>query len=175
MNSTATEICNSRPGYNLDADGNPLRRTQAVQPFQDDFNDGNLTGWSVIGTWSASTHAARNTVNGGAHSYLYKSTSDADTEIRFDYVTHDTSNSAYGLTVIPRINTAGHQLFINFLPDRMQVLEKVNGTWHTLVNNYGAPTAQDTVYTALGASFNPPWRVKAAFGMGEQPQGRGRP
>ena len=67
-------------------------------PFEDDFNDGNYTGWTAVGTWSASNgYATRSSSTG----MLTRSTSDDDFEMWFSYMNEDTSSGSYQADVGP--------------------------------------------------------------------------
>jgi YD repeat-containing protein len=48
--------------YTYDDAANLLRK---VEPFEDNFNDGDYTGWSTSGTWDASNHYMTRTSTGG--------------------------------------------------------------------------------------------------------------
>jgi len=66
-----------------------------VEPFKDDFNDGNYTGWTVYsGTWDALNHYL---TSGTSASRIYKthSTSSGDADFWFSYYDGDTSSTSY--------------------------------------------------------------------------------
>ena len=120
-----------------------------VEPFSDDFNDTNYTGWTVgAGTWSASSGAMRNTVTSESWSYFSRSQSDADHDLQFTYVCNDDSDSGYTLRVEARFTGwSDDRLCLYVEPDRMILKEMVNGgSWTWLSTNTSADTDEGTEY-----------------------------
>ena len=120
-----------------------------VEPFSDDFNDTNYTGWTVgAGTWSASSGAMRNTVTSESWSYFSRSQSDADHDLQFTYVCNDDSDSGYTLRVEARFTGwSDDRLCLYVEPDMMILKEMVNGgSWTWLSTNTSADTDEGTEY-----------------------------
>lgn len=98
IRSNANEIIEAAYSYTYDDGDNLLTK---VEPFEDNFNDGNYTGWSVwSGTWSALNNYLRMTP--GTAGTIAKANTDADLELRFTDVNNDTSDNNYYLVVGPR-------------------------------------------------------------------------
>ncbi|MBI2433852.1 MAG: hypothetical protein HYV26_13375 [Candidatus Hydrogenedentes bacterium] len=134
-------------GYTYD-DGDNM--TQKVEPFADDFNDGNYTGWNTSGggTWSASTYAMRNDVNTSAAISFYKNVSVNDSEIRFSYLSEDTSNNNYYLRCILR-NNSSTRIDVRFYPNKAQLWEWNGTTWTSMDLENSATTSEDTWYDVV--------------------------
>ncbi|MDZ4860202.1 MAG: RHS repeat-associated core domain-containing protein [Candidatus Hydrogenedentes bacterium] len=74
--------------YTYDDGDNMLTITE---PFFDDFNDGNTTGWTTSGTWSATNNMLESTGTGGPIASL--ANTDNSNEIMLRYRINDTSDS----------------------------------------------------------------------------------
>jgi RHS repeat-associated protein len=128
VRSNANETIEANYAYTYDAGDNLLTK---VEPFEDDFNDGNYTGWSVwSGTWSAANNYVRKTP--GAAGTFAKANTDNDNELRFSYVCNDTSVSGYTLTVSPRYASSGDRIYVNILPGSVNLAQRVSGVWSSL-------------------------------------------
>ncbi|GMV90601.1 MAG: hypothetical protein AMXMBFR82_03790 [Candidatus Hydrogenedentota bacterium] len=125
-----------------------------VEPFEDDFNDGNYTGWSAwSGTWSAANMvgvfryhaqprdswrrgrfrcAATAGMTPGAAATIAKANTDNDLELRFSYVCNDTSDSQYYLTVSPRYASSGDRIYLLIKPGVVNLNQRVGGVWSSL-------------------------------------------
>jgi YD repeat-containing protein len=96
VRSNASETIEATYAYTYDDGDNMLTK---VEPFEDDFNDSNYTGWTVTsGTWTATsnyleaTHATSTNVIPMTHfGVIRKAHTDADNEIVLCY-------HAYGVT-----------------------------------------------------------------------------
>lgn len=69
--------------------------TQKVEPFFEDFNDGNSTGW----TNSAWMDFSNGYATSATAANIFKNTPDADFELTFDYLHTDVPSSAKSFTV----------------------------------------------------------------------------
>src|SRR5690606_2672025 len=127
--------------YTYDDADNMLTK---VEPFFDDFNDGDYTGWIVLnGSWSASSTALLKTDNGWGNVAVLSD--DADNEIRFDYRFTDISGADMG-QVIPRYLSGDDNLAILIAPGAIILYSTVSGTSTTL--DYETfSTTQDQWYT----------------------------
>ena len=87
VRKNASETIAAAYAYTYDAGDNMLTK---VEPFEDDFNDGNYTGWSVwSGTWSAANNYLRMTP--GTSGTVAQSNTDNGLELRFAYTCNDMS------------------------------------------------------------------------------------
>ncbi|MCX5772670.1 MAG: hypothetical protein NTZ09_20690, partial [Candidatus Hydrogenedentes bacterium] len=109
-------------------DGDNLVTKQV--PFEEDFDDGNYTAWGKSGTWSAANGYMRNDRYAGGSSYFYRSRSQADAEIRFSYLSEDTSSSSYNIRADLRHVTSG-RVSVEFPPGTVKILEWDGSTWYT--------------------------------------------
>ncbi len=142
VRSNANETIEANYAYTYDDGDNLLTK---VEPFEDDFNDGNYTGWSVwSGTWSASNNSLRMTP--GTAGTIAKANTDASLELRFTYVCNDDSNTSYGLLVGPRYAAGGDRIYLYFYPDRAVLAQRVSGVW-TQLDWDGADSDEGTEYT----------------------------
>ena len=93
-----------------------------VEPFRDDFNDGDYTGWTVnTGTWDASNHCLSKTSASGE---IYQTNYDADFDLWFSYYDGDTSSASYYATVYLRDNVS--YIWLRIYRDKMELLEYVS-------------------------------------------------
>ncbi|GMV95138.1 MAG: hypothetical protein AMXMBFR82_49160 [Candidatus Hydrogenedentota bacterium] len=128
VRSNANETIEASNAYTYDAGDNLLTK---VEPFEDDFNDGNYTGWSAwSGTWSAASNYLRMTP--GAAATIAKANTDNDNELRFSYVCNDTSNAGYTLTVSPRYASSGDRIYLEIKPGSINLSQRVSGVWSSL-------------------------------------------
>ncbi|GMV95135.1 MAG: hypothetical protein AMXMBFR82_49130 [Candidatus Hydrogenedentota bacterium] len=133
--------------------GQTTKYTEA-EPFEDDFNDGNYTGWSAWGgTWSAANmvgvfryhaqprdswrrgrfrSAATAGMTPGSAATIAKANTDNDNEVRFSYVCNDTSNAGYALTVSPRYASSGDRIYLLIKPGVVTLNQRVGGVWSSL-------------------------------------------
>src|SRR5690606_29335912 len=101
--------------YTYDAAGNMVTKKE---PFFDDFNDGNYTGWNGY-EWQVVNGAVKPNVDGFAH-VLYVYTTDANHETSFDYTVHDTSSSEYNVNTEVRVDSGGRPLAVAFYGNRAE-------------------------------------------------------
>ena len=119
----------------------PLCTRLMVAPFEDNFNDGDYTGWSVGGgTWSASNHYLEQTGSGGA---IYLSHSDDDYDARFSY--YRDSGTSY-LLVYFRFVDWNNYMSLLITDTQMVLRECVSGTGTDLDTNTSADSDLDTWY-----------------------------
>ncbi len=129
VRSNANETIEATYAYTYDDGDNLLTK---VEPFEDDFNDGNYTGWSVwSGTWSAANNHLHMTP--GTAATIAKANTDNDNELRFTYVNNDTSDNGYYLIVGPRYGTGGDRIYLNILRGSINLAQRVSGVWTGLV------------------------------------------
>ncbi len=131
--------------YTYDAGDNLVTK---VEPFKDDFNDGDYTGWTVSsGTWDASNHYLTCTTSEGE---ITKANSDGDSGLWFSYYDGDTSSAAYYAYVYLRSNASYVRLQI--FRDKMELFEHVDASCGeeeantTLDTNSSAATSQGVWY-----------------------------
>jgi RHS repeat-associated protein len=141
-----------------------------IEPFKDDFNDGNYTGWSVSsGAWDASNHYLTCT---GSEGEITKANSDGSSDLWFSYYDGDTSSTAYYATVYLRYNSSSY-LWLKIFRDKMDLFEYVAATCDTeevnttLDTNSNATTSQGVWYDVYarynGASIQV-WRAQRGSG-----------
>jgi len=141
--------------YTYNAGDNVLTKTT---PFIEDFDDGNHTGWSASGSWSAANGYMRNSVSGSWQAF-WKTDTEADYEIRYSYYNENTSASGSHGFLHARWLSAGPRLVINMLPDRI-VLREYNGSSWTYHATAWVTTEEATwydVYAKLNGSNVEVW------------------
>ncbi|GMV90599.1 MAG: hypothetical protein AMXMBFR82_03770 [Candidatus Hydrogenedentota bacterium] len=165
VRSNANETIEANYAYTYDAGDNLLTK---VEPFEDDFNDGNYTGWSAwSGTWSAASmvgvfryhaqprdswrrgrfrSAATAGMTPGSAGTIAKANTDNDLELRFSYVCNDTSNAGYALTVSPRYASSGDRIYVEIKPGSINLSQRVSGVWSSLDTSATSST-QGVEYT----------------------------
>ncbi|MCC6695245.1 MAG: hypothetical protein IT365_06415 [Candidatus Hydrogenedentes bacterium] len=142
VRSNPNETIEAAYSYTYDAGDNLLTK---VEPFEDDFNDGNATGWAVTsGTWQASgnylepTHASN--WNG-----IKQSTTDADNEVRLRYRINDTSNGSAALVVRGRYVDDNNLVQVAVRPGSV-ALEQIAGGTPATLDSESAASTQDAWY-----------------------------
>ena len=140
-----------------------------VEPFKDDFNDGNYTGWTVSsGTWDASNHYLTCTASDGQ---IYRANSDGSSDLWFSYYDGDTSSAAYYAYVYLRFNLSYVRLQI--FRDKMELFEHVDPSCGeeeantTLDTNSNATTSQGVwydVYVRCDGANIEVWRAERGSG-----------
>ncbi|GMV95134.1 MAG: hypothetical protein AMXMBFR82_49120 [Candidatus Hydrogenedentota bacterium] len=141
VRKNSNETIEATYAYTYDAGDNLLTK---VEPFEDDFNDGNYTGWSAwSGTWSAANNYLRMTP--GSAATIAKANTDNDNELRFSYVCNDTSNAGYTLTVSPRYASSGDRIYLEIKPGSINLSQRVSGVWSSLDTSATSST-QGTEY-----------------------------
>src|SRR5690606_9278174 len=128
--------------YTYDDADNMLTK---VEPFEDDFEDNNYTGWTVSGPWSASTGQMVNTADPGWPTFE-KATTDASHEVRFDYVNKDASVWNNRLMVELRVTSTGEKLMLGLYPTDARLVKYVGGAWSLVDQDTSATTVQDETY-----------------------------
>ncbi len=95
-----------------------------VSPFEDNFNDGNGTGWTTSGTWTFTGNEARSDVD-SAWDLFYRTVTDDDHGIRFDYVLDSASTAAHpAIDVYFRHNTmSGECIILRIRDARAELLD----------------------------------------------------
>jgi YD repeat-containing protein len=132
--------------YTYDGGDNLLTK---VEPFKDNFNDGDYTGWTVSsGTWDASNHYLTCTASEGE---ITKVSSDGSSDLWFSYYDGDTSSAAYYATVYLRYNLLSY-VWLKVFRDKMELFEHIAPTCDTeevnttLDTNSNATTSQGVWY-----------------------------
>jgi len=135
-----------------------------VEPFRDDFNDGNYTGWSAwSSTWDASNHYLTRTSGAGG---IGVGNSDPDFDLWFSYYDADTSNNAYTCSIYLRVLTGAYVRLI-IRPDCMYLYQLNGGQYSNLAVNYNATTSQGVwydVYVRCDGSNMEVWRAQRGSG-----------
>ncbi|MCI0479549.1 hypothetical protein L0Y59_03310, partial [Candidatus Uhrbacteria bacterium] len=138
-----------------------------VEPFADDFTDATIDGtdWSVLGTWSASTLAAKNTAGGACQ--LYRTVTDDDHEFRYTYSIDSYTAATPTVAAHFRYNTTTNvRLLVQIYLDKM-VLGKYDGTTWTTYTNSSVTSTAGTKYRvrveAEGTNVRV-WRAPASGG-----------
>jgi len=120
-----------------------------VEPFRDNFNDGDYTGWTVSsGTWDASNHYLTCTAGEGQ---ITKANSDGSSDLWFSYYDGDTSSAAYYATVYLRY-TASY-VWLKIYRDKMDLFEHVPATCDTEAVNTALDTNSDAT-TSQGVWYD---------------------
>ncbi len=133
----------ARYAHTCDAGDNLVTK---VEPFKDDFNDGDYTGWTVsTGTWDASNHylTCSTSLGGIYKSYSYSSSADAD--LWFSYYDGDTSGTSYYMKVYLRDSFDNVRLEIYSNQMALKEYDYSAGTTTTLATS-NATSAQNTWY-----------------------------
>lgn len=116
-----------------------------VAPFEETFNDEDLTGWTKSGTWDA--------LNGNAHSpeptswvSLKQTVANDDLDLRFRYRMTDPEADGTGLSVAVR-DSLSNRLSVEMRPGMARLTQR-NPSFTSLDLNNSAGSALDTWYEA---------------------------
>jgi YD repeat-containing protein len=135
----ATPTIEATYAYTYDDGDNMLTR---VTPWFDDFQDGNITGWTgSTGYFSVSDGVLKNTLDTTIRD-LYLSETDADQDLRFDYVRYSTTGRA---DIYLRTVDGNNQLYLELNPGDIKLRQKDSGTLTTLAT-YTTTIAEDAWY-----------------------------
>ena len=142
-NKTTSPTIEAGYAYTYDEYDNMSTKTA---PFEDDFNDGDYTGWSVTGSWSAADYTMKPSIQDQWRQFR-RSNTDADLEIQFSYMMADQTEPAYRAYCRPRDNpSTGEKIEILIYADRMVLRENDGSGWTTFQTNASATTTEDTWY-----------------------------
>jgi RHS repeat-associated protein len=126
--------------YTYDDGDNLLTK---VVPWCDDFEDGNITGWSgSTGYFSVSSGVMKNTSDASVRE-LYLTETDADHDLSLEYVRYSTTGRA---DVVLRTVGGNDQLYLEINPTNLRLRQVDGGTLSTLVT-YNTTVAEDVWYT----------------------------
>ena len=135
----ATPTIEATYAYTYDDGDNMLTR---VTPWFDDFQDGNITGWlGSTAYYTVSGGVLKNTLDTTVRD-LYLSETDADQDLRFDYVRYSTTGRA---DVYLRVVDGNNQLYLELNPGDIKLRQKDGGTLSTLAT-YTTTVAEDAWY-----------------------------
>ena len=160
-NSGATIAATYR--YTYDAGDNLVTK---VEPFKDDFNDGDYTGWTAyLSTWDASNHYLTRT---SGTAFIARTNTDGDVNLLFSYENRDTSNNNYMAEVYLRYTFTMDREILRIYPDKMQLYGKnTGGSYAVLDENTAAATTQDVwydVYARCDGQDITVWRAQRGSG-----------
>jgi RHS repeat-associated protein len=126
--------------YTYDDGDNMLSKTV---PWYDDFEDGNKTGWSGhTSNYSVVNGELRNTLDVSQWRDLYLSESDADHDLKFDYVRYTSTGTAW---VILRYTDNNNYLYLDINPTVIYLRQRDGGTLTTL-DTISTTVAEDVRY-----------------------------
>ena len=150
----ATPTIEAVYAYAYDDGDNMLTK---VTPWFDDFEDGDITGWSGdTAYFSVSGGVMANTSNASWRG-IYLSESDADHDLRFDYVRYSATGTGQ---IILRFTDPNNLLYLEVNPTVIFLRQRDGGTLTTL-DSYSTTVAEDTWYSARavldGADVNVWW------------------
>ena len=135
----ATPTIEATYEYTYDDGDNMLT---GVTPWFDDFQDGNITGWlGSTAYYTVSGGVLKNTLDTTVRD-LYLSETDADQDLRFDYVRYSTTGRA---DVYLRVVDGNNQLYLELNPGDIKLRQKDGGTLSTLAT-YTTTVAEDAWY-----------------------------
>jgi RHS repeat-associated protein len=147
--ATPDDTIKATYGYDYDDADNLVTK---VTPFEDDFNDGNVTGngWTVSGTWTATDGVAKNTVSATSSSWLRQPNTDADNEVQFSYINHSTASSVGRnyMYAYARYTNSSNFVRVYFFENQAYVQQRDGGTYTTVASNSGADSDPDILYHA---------------------------
>lgn len=118
-----------------------------VEPFAENFDDGNYSGWSTSGTLSAADGYIENT---GAAAF-WRSVSGGDGEIYFSYALQgEAMDGSDRAQCNFRLNAgaSGAQVFVRFYPWRAEMYARTSsaGTWQFLDADEAVDSSAETQY-----------------------------
>ena len=115
-----------------------------MSPFEDDFNDGNYTGWTLGG---GSATAASGYMQTTGYSNFHRTNSDADLEQWISYYV-DPATTATGLyaRVWARYDTTDENIAIYLKDTEMRIYQKDDGVGTFLATNTAADTTEGVWY-----------------------------
>ena len=114
-------------GYTYD-DGDNM--TQKVEPFHDDFNDGNYTGWSLGSGWSAANGYMEKTSSTGQS--FTKANTVADKEVQFSYMFSTGSGSGDRFGVHSHHVDWSNLYYVNVSRTHVYIEKRVGGIYVAL-------------------------------------------
>ncbi len=135
----ATPTIEATYEYTYDDGDNML--TKKV-PWYDDFEDGNITGWSgSTGYFSVSGGVMKNTSDASVRE-LYLTETDADHDLSFDYIRYSSTGKA---DVVLRTIGGNDQLYLEINPTNLRLRQVDGGTLTTLAT-YTTTVTEDAWY-----------------------------
>ncbi|MCP4645139.1 MAG: hypothetical protein GY851_32155, partial [bacterium] len=125
-----------------------LEERTTAYSFTEDFDDGNYTGWSTSGTWSAASNYMENTVLSANWRYFNDDRAHDDGVLEFSYTLSSDSTAANPRAVVAfRRVSAGNNLLRLDLYESTAILRKcVGGTYTTLDSDATADSDLDQAY-----------------------------
>ena len=139
-------------GYTYDAADN---MTSKVEPFLEDFDDGNFSGWNTAGTWSAANGYMQNTVS-SSWSWFYRGQPDSGVDVHMSYRL-DSGNDRMYLRPRWKFNATTDRMELLVYPTYMVLAQYLNGIYTNLATS-GTGSTQGTWYDlrleADGANVN---------------------
>jgi hypothetical protein len=128
--------------YSYDAADNLTAKTE---PFLDDFEDGNATGWTLGTGWSASTKVMKET--NSASTRFHRALSKHDVDIRFRYMTTDTTAGLFGEMCFRTVsnNVTQNNVVVRMATDGMKLQKVYLGATTVLANNTSATSTANTL------------------------------
>jgi RHS repeat-associated protein len=146
--------------YTYDDGDNMLTKTV---PWYDDFQDGNATGWSGhTANYSVVNGELRNTLDVSTWRDLYLSESDADHDLKFDYIRYTSTGTAW---IILRYTDNNNYLYLEINPTVIHLRQRDGGTLTTL-DTISTTVAEDVAYNLRaildGANISVYWGAPGA-------------
>jgi RHS repeat-associated protein len=156
----ATPTIEATYAYTYDDADNMLTKTV---PWYDDFEDGNITGWSGnTGDYSVSGGVLKNTPHASLWKDLYQSETDADHDVSYKYIRYTTTGVAAQHL---RYTDGNNRLYLEFNPDKIH-LRQVDGGTLTTLGTFTTTVAEDTWYNVRtildGSSVKVYWGAEGA-------------
>jgi RHS repeat-associated protein len=142
-------------------------------PFFDDFEDGDLNGWTLGETWNLVNGMAKNDASTG-WPFIKVPNTTADNEVRFDYINHSASTTLsdnYMLAEVRRVDSP-NQLRVIFAEDQAYIENLSDATGSmvltNLVTDASVLSTPDVLYHVRIVSIGDSISVYRA--EGEQPE-----
>jgi hypothetical protein len=120
-----------------------------VVPFQDNFYDGNTTGWAqAASTWTVTDGVAKNVVSVFPARYLEMNNTDPDNEVRFDYINHSNSGTPSFNLLVAEVRRQGsaNMLRVWIREDTMFIQKRVNNVNTTIAQDTSVDSDDETLY-----------------------------
>ncbi len=135
----ATPTIEATYDYTYDDADNMLTKTV---PWYDDFEDGNITGWSGNTTYYSVTGGVLKNTSDTTVRDLYLSETDADHDLSFDYVRYSATGR---VDVYLRTIDGNNRLYLEINPGDIKLRQVDGGTLSTLAT-YSTTVAEDAWY-----------------------------
>jgi YD repeat-containing protein len=128
--------------YAYDDGDNLLSKTE---PFLEDFEDGDMTGWTQSG-YTASNRYAQRTAADNSWRRFERSQTDADLDLRFSYACGDASDSNYRIYAFVRRPDASNWVAVFLYPGWAKIAQRIEGGSYQYLDTEAIATTEDAWY-----------------------------